>query len=80
MPKLRNRVVAYINMDAVVTGENIDSTASIPLKKLIVKAMKNVPDPKDPSNYERTYFDFWKGLEHSELHEEVCTAVQRSIF
>ena len=52
--------MAYINLDAVVTGEHIDSTTSIPLKKLIVNAMKNVPDPRDPGNYEKKFYDFWK--------------------
>ena len=60
LPKLKNRVVAYINLDAIVSGADIDSTASIPLTDLILDAIKNVPDPMDPENFERTYLDFWK--------------------
>jgi hypothetical protein len=58
-------------LDAVVTGEHIDSTTSIPLKKLIVNAMKNVPDPRDPGNYEKKFYDFWK--EKGDLsYDHVC--------
>ena len=60
LPKLQNRVVGYLNMDAIVTGSDIDSTSSIPLRNLIVNALKNVPDPMDPTNYERSYYDFWR--------------------
>ncbi len=59
LPKLQHRVVAFINLDSIVTGPDIDSTASIPLRPLILKALKSVPDPMDPSNYDRTYFDYW---------------------
>lgn len=60
MPKLKNRVVAYINLDAIVIGPSIDSTASIPLKRIILNAIRNVRDPMDPANFERSYYDFWK--------------------
>ena len=76
LPKLKNRVVAYINLDAVVTGVHIDSTTSIPLKKLIVNAMKNVPDPRDPGNYEKKFYDFWKEQGDSNYyhvcHDDFC--------
>ena len=60
LPKLKNRVVSYINIDGCVSGDAIDATASVPLKKVIVEALKNVPDPLNPNDYERTYYDFWK--------------------
>ena len=60
LPKLKNRVVSYLNIDSCVVGADIDATASIPLKKLIAKALRNVPDPMNPTNYKRTYFDFWR--------------------
>ena len=60
LPKLKNRVVSYINIDGCVSGHAIDATASVPLKKVIVEALKNVPDPINYNDYERTYYDFWK--------------------
>ena len=57
---MKDRVVSYINIDGCVSGDAIDATASVPLKKVIVEALKNVPDPLNPNDYERTYYDFWK--------------------
>ena len=57
----------------IVSGDDIDSTTSIPLKKLIVKAMKNVPDPTNPTDYERTYYDLWKeNRERDSFYNRVC--------
>ena len=60
----------------MVTGVHIDSTTSIPLKKLIVNAMKNVPDPRDPGNYEKKFYDFWKEQGDSNYyhvcHDDFC--------
>ena len=60
LPKFKNRVVSYINIDGCVSGNHIDATASIPLKKIIIDSMKNIPDPIQPENYLRTYYDLWK--------------------
>jgi hypothetical protein len=60
LPKLKNRAVSYINADICVSGSDIDATASIPLKRIIQNALRNVPDPFDTKNYDRTYFDYWK--------------------
>ena len=70
-------------MDAIVSGQDIDSTTSIPLKKLIVRAMKNVPDPNDPSNYERSYYDLWKekgdSIYNHVCRDDFCTFVSSKI-
>ena len=52
LPLLKNRVVSYIDVGTCVRGEYFNSTASIPLRKLIIEALKNVRDPKNPGIYE----------------------------
>ena len=58
--KLKDRAVAYVNVDACVSGPDLDAEASVSLKDVIKRAIKNVPDPADTKNTDRSYYDYWK--------------------
>ena len=44
-------------MDSCVSGYEFDSTASIPLRKIFEKALKNVRNPDKPEDYLRLVND-----------------------
>ena len=48
LPVLKNRVVSYIDVGTCVRGEFFNSATSIPLRKLIIEALKDVRDLKNP--------------------------------
>jgi len=55
--ELSTNTVAYINLDAAVTGRNFNASASPLLKQLIIETSKEIPFP-DSS---KTLFEVWNG-------------------
>jgi N-acetylated-alpha-linked acidic dipeptidase len=55
--ELSAKAVAYINLDAAVTGKRFSSAASPGLKRLIVEATKDIPYPDTSA----TLYDIWNG-------------------
>jgi len=54
---LSAKAVAYINLDAAVSGRNFGASSSPTLKQLIIDAAKEVPYPDSPE----TVFEKWAG-------------------
>lgn len=56
--ELRERVVAYINQDMIITGDSFGASATPVLKHLIADSTRVVPHPTDAS---RPIFAVWSG-------------------
>ena len=81
LDKLKERAVAYVNVDGCVSGPEIDAEASFPLKDVVRTAIRDVRRLRDQSqekpdnrnNYYDDYDSYDISMRRESKYQLMCT-------
>ena len=78
LDKLKERAVAYVNVDGCVSGPEVDAEASFPLKDVVRTAIRDVRDqsqeqPVNQNNYyDADYDSYGISMRRESKYQLIC--------